>query len=70
MHRTKVGKALGRQHRLAATAAAVADKIDVFADILAELHEIILVGLMQLKVMQISCGAEQDLSICSILWRQ
>ena len=46
MHRIQNGKAPGGDHRFAAAAAAVADKIHPLAHILAKLHQIVIISLL------------------------
>ena len=46
-YRLRDAEALYREHRLAAAGAAVADEVHAAADVLAELHEVIVVGLRE-----------------------
>ena len=47
MNRVHYGKASGGDHRLAAAPAAIADEVDVSANVLTELYQVVVIGFGQ-----------------------
>ena len=47
VHRVQDAKLAGGDHRLAAASAAVADEVDALAHVLAKLHQVLFVGLLE-----------------------